>query len=113
MITLDALIRSMADLDAAEVGRWIENGWVRPEEQADSRVEDRPLLQIDAARIRLIGELHRLSIDDEAMPLVLRLLDQVYALRRRMQLLSRAILTQPPSVQHAIRGNVTERHKRR
>ena len=55
-------------------------------------------------RVELILGIRRdFAIDDEAMELVLGLLDQVYGLRRQMRRLCDAVATQPENVQDAIR----------
>jgi chaperone modulatory protein CbpM len=53
--------------------------------------------------VRLIRELrYDLAIDEEALPVVLQLLDQVYALRRRLRATYQAIETQPPDIRKAL-----------
>ena len=48
--------------------------------------------EVDVARVELIFEIrHDFAIDDEAMPLVLGLLDQVYSLRRQLRRLCDAL----------------------
>ena len=67
---------------------------------------DRDLVfhEVDVARVELILEIRReFAVDDEAMPLVLGLLDQVYSLRRQMRRLCDARGAQPHEVQAAIR----------
>jgi chaperone modulatory protein CbpM len=57
--------------------------------------------------VRLIRELrYDLAIDEEAMPVVLQLLDQVYALRRRLRAIATAIDTQPEAVRDALRARI-------
>jgi hypothetical protein len=57
-----------------------------------------------SSRVSLILEIrHEFAIDDEALPLVLGLLDQVYALRRQLGRLCDAVAAQPPNVQAAIK----------
>jgi chaperone modulatory protein CbpM len=78
----------------------VENRWVLPERHAESWV----FHEVDVARVELIVEIRRdFAIDDEAMGLVLSLLDQVYDLRRQMRRLCDAVATQPPKVREAIR----------
>lgn len=101
MITLDTLLDRIAGLERRELDRWIEHGWVRPEGAAGAG-EACLFSDIDEARVGLIVELRRLEIDEEAMPVVLGLLDQIYTLRRRMRLLRRAILEQPKEAQQSI-----------
>lgn len=98
MITHDELLRSLANLDAAELDRWIERHWVRPEGSPGVYA----FRGIDVARTRLVAELRELEIGDEALPLVLSLLDQLYAVRRSIRLLQEAIRTQPEEVQQAL-----------
>ncbi len=97
MMTLNELRRSFADLDAAELDRWIDNRWIRPEGRPGAYV----FHEIDVARARLVAELRELAIDDEALPLVLSLLDQLYGVRRQMKLLYAVINAQPDDVRRA------------
>jgi chaperone modulatory protein CbpM len=100
MIGIDGLIRRVAGLQEAELRRWIDERWVRPERAATGFV----FREVDVARVRLIVELrHDLAIDEEALPVVLQLLDQVYALRRRLKAMSEAIDAQPDAVRQAVR----------
>jgi chaperone modulatory protein CbpM len=100
MIGFDELLLRLRDLERRELARWVENRWVLPERRAESWV----FHEVDVARVELIIDIRRdFAIDDEAMGLVLNLLDQVYDLRRQMRRLCDAVATQPPKVQDAIR----------
>ncbi|WP_376962080.1 hypothetical protein ABNQ39_17335 [Azospirillum sp. A26] len=98
MITLNELRRSFTDLDAAELDRWIDNRWIRPEGRPGAYV----FHEIDVARVNLVAELRDLAVDDEALPLVLSLLDQLYGVRRQMKLLYKAIDAQPEEVRRTL-----------
>ncbi|WP_237907204.1 chaperone modulator CbpM [Azospirillum brasilense] len=98
MMTLNELRRSFADLEAADLDRWIDNRWIRPEGRPGAYV----FHEIDVARTRLVAELRELAIDDDALPLVLSLLDQLYGVRRQMKLLYKAINAQPEEVRWAL-----------
>jgi len=101
VIAFDAVIREVQGLDAAELARWIEARWVLPEHAGEGYV----FHEVDVARIHLIVELRReFLIDEEAMPVVLNLLDQVYALRSRLKSLAAAIATLPPETQATLRS---------
>jgi len=105
MITFDMVLRQIRDLDAPELERWIAARWVRPDRSQDTYV----FHEIDVARLQLIVELKReLMIDEEAMPVVLNLLDQVYALRRRLKSLAAAIDTLPPELQTTLRAQLAK-----
>ena len=87
MITLEGVLIRIPDLPTPDLERWIVNDWVRPDGEAGSYA----FQEIDVARIRLIQELRdQLEINDAALPLVLRLLDQLYDLRRSLQDLAQA-----------------------
>ena len=103
MIGIDGLIRMIAGLQEAELRRWIDERWVRPEAMSGGYV----FREVDVARVRLIVELRQeLAIDDEALPVVLQLLDQVYALRRRLRAMSEAIDAQPDAVRQAVQARL-------
>src|SRR5690348_13029491 len=100
MIGFDAVIALVGGLEEAELRRWIAERWVRPETASGAYV----FHEVDVARIRLIVELRReLAIGEEALPVVLQLLDQVYGLRRRLRALSQAIEAEPPEIREALR----------
>jgi len=99
MIGFDELLLRLRGLERRELVRWVENRWVLPERRAESWV----FHEVDVARVELIFDIRRdFAIDDEAMELVLGLLDQVYDLRRQMRRLCDAVATQAPEVRDAI-----------
>jgi chaperone modulatory protein CbpM len=103
MIGIDAVLRLIGGVQEVELRRWIEERWVRPEPASGGYV----FREVDIARIRLIVDLRRnLAIDEEALPVVLQLLDQVYALRRRLRAMSEALDAQAPEVQDAVRARL-------
>src|SRR5919109_4238208 len=82
MMSFDELVDRVAGLDRGELVRWVENRWVLPERRSETWI----FHEVDIARVELILEIrHEFAIDDEAMPLVLGLLDQVYELRRQLR----------------------------
>jgi chaperone modulatory protein CbpM len=102
MMTLDAVIR-LIGLQEAELRRWIAEEWVRPEPASGGYV----FRDVDIARVRLIVELrHDLAIDEDALPVVLRLLDQVYGLRRRLRSISEAVEALPPELREPLRARL-------
>ena len=100
MISFEMMCR-VASLEPGELERWIAERWVLPESAASGYV----FSDVDVARVHLIVELRRdLAVGEEAVPVVLRLLDQLYATRRRMRSLLHAIEALPPEHRATLRG---------
>jgi chaperone modulatory protein CbpM len=92
MITVEMLSSTIAGLDPADLARWIDNAWVRPDGEPGRWL----FHDIDVARLRLIVELrYDLGMDEAALPVVLSLLDQLYETRRQMRRLRRVMETVP------------------
>jgi chaperone modulatory protein CbpM len=70
-----------ARFEVETVQAWIEAGWLAPRESGERR-----LSEVDLARAQLIGDLkHELGVNDEAVPIILDLIDQVHGLRRAVR----------------------------
>jgi chaperone modulatory protein CbpM len=96
MIVFEELLARFGGLERGELTRWVENRWVLPERREETWV----FHEVDIGRVELILEIrNEFAVDDEAMPVVLGLLDQVYSLRRQMRRLCAALERQPPAVQ--------------
>ena len=93
------------DIGASELHAWIEQNWVLPvEEDGDFFFDD-----TDVARVKLIAELRNdLGVNEDAIPVVLRLLDQVYSLRRALAELNDAIRELPESAQEQLRDYLSD-----
>jgi chaperone modulatory protein CbpM len=77
MRTREFLMQSHLDTHALDA--WIEAGWLRPRGSQSSR----DFSDIDVARARLICDLRDdLGINDDAVLVVLDLIDQIHGLRR-------------------------------
>ncbi len=77
-------IRDFFDRDQIEaetIAVWIEAGWLAPD-----RTGETGLSEIDIARLRLIHDLkNNIGVNDEAVPVILDLIDQLHGLRRAMR----------------------------
>ena len=56
--------------------QWVEAGWVTPHQNTGQEFSD-----IDLARARLIRDLQDLGVNDDSMPIILDLIDQLNGLR--------------------------------
>jgi chaperone modulatory protein CbpM len=67
-----------ARLDAASLEAWVAAGWLTPR----AEVCGPEFSEVDVARALLIHDLHRMGVNDEGVPLILDLVDQMHGLRR-------------------------------
>jgi chaperone modulatory protein CbpM len=99
MMRFTAVVDLFPDLQPAELHAWVARGWVRPEGDEPNWV----FQEIDVARVRLIRDFrHTMAVPEETIPLVLSLLDQVYALRGQMHAIANVVEDQPDDVREAI-----------
>jgi chaperone modulatory protein CbpM len=99
MMQLTAVVALFSDLEETELVAWVERGWVHPEEAGAGPV----FHDIDIARVRLIHDLRSaMRVEDETIPMILSLLDQVYDLRAGLHAMLRAVEAQPEPVREAI-----------
>jgi chaperone modulatory protein CbpM len=103
---ITSVLALFGDVSETELSVWVARGWVRPEEADDGWA----FREIDIARVRLIRDLrHDMAVGEEAMPVVLSLLDQVYELRGTVRTLVRALETQPEPVRATVLAAVRRR----
>jgi chaperone modulatory protein CbpM len=99
MMQIEAVIALLGDLPQPELLSWVERGWVRPD--ADGTQWE--FREIDIARARMIREFrHDIAVSEDAMPVVLSLLDQVYDLRCALRRIADALDRQPAEVRTAV-----------
>ena len=111
MISLEVLVAQVPGLQRQELERWIAQEWVRPE----GAVGHYSFEAVDVARVRLIRELrYEMQVNEEALPVVLLLLDQLYDLRRRVRELGVAVgRTVPEDVRHTLADDLAPPRLRR
>lgn len=96
----EELVSRFTSLSVQRLHRWIRLGWVRPE-----RVEGLPVYhEVDVARVRLLHDLEiGAEFDEDTVPLVLSLLDQIYGLRHELRALAAAVDLQPADIRERIK----------
>lgn len=100
MIPLRAAAERFPQLAPDELSVWVERRWVRAERDADGSWR---LTEMDIARVGLLVELRStLEVDDDLIPLVLSLIDQLYDARRTIRALLAALEDQPAEVRSAV-----------
>jgi chaperone modulatory protein CbpM len=91
MIGVETIYLEFRDLAPAELERWIDNAWIRPRGRPGAWAFE----EIDVARIRELRD--TMEVTEAALPTVLSLVDQLYALRRRMRRLNQAMAAGLPA----------------
>ncbi|MBK1669619.1 hypothetical protein CKO28_16390 [Rhodovibrio sodomensis] len=100
-----AQVVEVTQVAEADVVAWVEQQWVLPGEEAGQWLFD----ESDVARVSLIQELRRdMDVNDDAMPVVLKLLDQVYGLRAALHEMQEAIQGLPDEQRQALQDRVQE-----
>ena len=85
--SLDQVLAEI-EISRQEVELCISERWILPEREGEALSFD----EIDLARLRLIGELRRdLAVNDEAVPVVLHLIDALHLLRGCLAALGEAL----------------------
>ena len=99
MKNIDEIVALVPELDRADLERWIRAALVEAEEEHDApRLDD-----IQVARVRLICALrYDMEVEEETLPVVLDLIDQLHAARERLHRLSQAVLAQDEEVRAAV-----------
>ena len=91
------LIRARAD--PAAVDRWVDAGWLAPGHVGGEWT----YTEIDLARTRLIQDLTRdLGVNDEGIPIILGLVDQLHGLRRVLSEVLVALRAQPANARERL-----------
>lgn len=99
MKTIEEVCRELGTVEVTEIRSWIAAEWVRPPKAGDEPV----FREVDVARVHLLADLrHDLALDEEAVPVVLSLLDQLYDTRRRMRALVDAVLARSEAEHKAV-----------
>ena len=101
IVSEQELVIEIRELSIPRLHKWIRLGWVRPERREGAAY----FHEVDVARVRLLNELeHTLEFDDDTLPLVLSLLDQIHGLRGQLRNLTLAFEEQPPEIRDRIRA---------
>ncbi|MGD9918842.1 MAG: chaperone modulator CbpM [Paenirhodobacter sp.] len=99
MLTETEILARIEGLSAERLTVCVTRSWVRPRLGEAGPVYD----DTDLARLRLIVEMTEdMAVNDEAVPLILHLLDEVTSLRRRIRALDAAMTAEGPELCEAV-----------
>ncbi|UXU75341.1 MULTISPECIES: hypothetical protein [unclassified Paracoccus (in: a-proteobacteria)] len=103
--TLDQVLQAVPDLSAAQLQRYIQAGVVVPVQS-----EHGPLFrELDIARLHLVVDLAEgYHLDEEALSLVLSLVDQLHGLRGDMRAILDAVAQEPVETRMRLKTAIRE-----
>jgi len=88
-----------ARVDATVLDTWVEAGWLVPRRDAEAA----DFSEADLARAHLIRDLqHDMRVNEDAIPIILDLIDQVHGLRRMLRDVATAVCVQPQDMRQRI-----------
>ncbi|HSF91806.1 MAG TPA: MerR family transcriptional regulator [Paracoccaceae bacterium] len=98
-LTEQAVVAHIERLTLRELRIWVREGWVRPAQDVRGPVFD----DLDLARIRLLCDLRKdMAVPNDAMPVVLTLIDHLHRTRRELRRVTQAVDEQPDDIRKAI-----------
>jgi chaperone modulatory protein CbpM len=105
MIRIDMVIARFPELQAPQIADWVARGWVHA---AGAGPAEWMFSDLDIARLHLLRDLQvDLAVDEDTLPLVLSLLDQVYELRRALRAVVGVVNEAPEEVRARVLGALT------
>ncbi|HUT48737.1 MAG TPA: MerR family transcriptional regulator [Alphaproteobacteria bacterium] len=99
------VVALIEELTVKHLRVWVQEGWIEPRIADEGPVYD----EIDVARLRFVCQLkHEMNVNDDALPVILDLVDQLYGLRRTLRMVGHAIENQPQSTRDLIAKAIRE-----
>lgn len=106
MILEQELLAAIERLEREALKRWIDLGWIAPASSEHGLVFD----EADVARVHLICDLvYEIEVEEESLPIILSLLDQLHDTRRLLKRLTGAINSLPEATRREIMLAMGER----
>jgi chaperone modulatory protein CbpM len=95
------LVETVGAITLRQLRLWVRRGWVVPAQGENGPVFD----EADVARARLVWQLRcDMNVNDDAVPVVLALIDQLHGIRQELKAVLGAIGDQPGDIRQRIRS---------
>ena len=100
-LTEHEVVATVQTITLVQLRLWVDEGWLAP-----VRGDAGPSFDhVDIARIRLVCQLRdEMNLNEDSIPVVLSLMDQLYSVRRELRSLARAVDSQPTDIRDRIRA---------
>jgi chaperone modulatory protein CbpM len=109
MMTENEVVAQIEGLTAARLLICIEETWIRPARDISGHMFD----DLDVARLRLICELTEdMAVNDDAVPIILSLIDQIQGFKRQLRALEQALSLQDEAVRTDIAALLRDKEAR-
>jgi chaperone modulatory protein CbpM len=109
MLSERDLVARVEHLTVTRLRVWVTQGWIKPADEAGQAYSE-----ADLARAALICNLEdELGFDEEDVPVLLNLIDQIHGLRAELRSLLGALDELPEDVRTTVRLRITQVHERR
>ena len=95
-----------AHLKAEALEAWIDAGWLAPRDNGEGSY----FSEVDLARVQLIHDLQDLGVNDEAIPVILDLVDQLHGLRRVLREVLSTVTAQSQASRHQASSGASATH---
>ena len=95
-----------AHLKAEALEAWIEAGWLAPRANG----EGSHFSEVDLARVQLILDLQALGANDDAIPIILDLVDQLHGLRRVLREVVSTVAAQSRTARRHVASGASATH---
>ena len=108
MLTERDIVAKVRHLSVTRLRIWVRQGWIRP---ADSTKGT--FTEADLARVALIRDLEdKLGFDEEQVPVLLNLIDQIHGLRAQLKSLLEAYEELPEDARAKVKSQIVRRKRR-
>ena len=94
----------VAHIETHVLESWVEAGWLLPRVDEEDYLSD-----VDLARAQLINDLNELGANDDAIPIILNLIDHLHGTRNTLQELLTRIQAQPENTRQEILSGVVHK----
>lgn len=115
MLTERDIVAKVQHVTVTRLRVWVRQGWIRPARPAGPAAEPPSgFTEADLARAALIRDLEdTLGFDEEQVPVLLNLIDQIHGLRAELKTVLEALEGLPEDARKRVRVQITKRKPRR
>jgi chaperone modulatory protein CbpM len=108
MLTERDIVSRVQHVTVTRLRVWVRQGWIRPAAKATQGFSE-----ADMARAALIRDLEdKLGFDEDQVPVLLNLIDQIHGLRAELKTMLDALDDLPEDVRATVKMRITKRKPR-